>query len=374
MNAPPLLAAHLTPAGRGAVATVRLRGALDSLDSQPPLFRAANKLPVCGQQVGRVIFGKWGTTETEEIVVCRIDDVTLDIHCHGGDAAVGRILADLAARDWQNVDWSKFIEITDGILARELLQTLSRSSTLRTADILLEQQQGALESAVKSLLEPDVKQRRDAIRNMLRWASFGLHLSTPWNVVLFGRPNVGKSSLINALVGYSRSIVYHEPGTTRDVVTAETALEGWPIRLADTAGIREQADALESSGIERARQHLEAADCRVLLLDTSEPPRSDDRRLLEGAPDAIVVAHKSDLPNVWGTDLPAGATAVSSLTGAGVDELARRIVSTLVPELPPASCGIPVTERQVSLLQSALAALEAGDEIGFRASLMRLLA
>jgi tRNA modification GTPase len=373
MNASTLFAARVTPAGRGAVATVRLRGQLDVVDAEPALFRAANSLPVSRQPAGRVCFGRWGRAESEDVIVCRVDESTLDVHCHGGDAAAGRILADLAGRGCRVLTWQQFVERTDGLLAAELLQTLSRASTLRTAGLLLEQQSGVLRSAFESLLTADAISQRTGVRAMLAWAEFGTHLSVPWSVVLFGRPNVGKSSLINALVGYGRSIVYDEPGTTRDVVTAETALEGWPIRLADTAGIRDEAGPLELSGITLTRCHLETADCRVLLLDISDPPRSEDRQLLADSQDAIVVAHKCDLSNVWGAELPAGAISVSSKTGTGLDELARRIVAKLVPELPPTGAAIPVTPRQVDLLRSALTSLEAGDELGCRASLTSLL-
>jgi small GTP-binding protein len=111
---------------------------------------------------------------------------------------------------------------------------------------------------------------------------------------------VGKSSLINALVGYQRSIVFDEPGTTRDVVTAETALDGWPIQFIDTAGLRDSdADDLEAAGIALARQQLDAADLRLLVLDTSQPRNADDERLLDEWTDALVIANKCDLPSAW---------------------------------------------------------------------------
>ncbi|MBW3539752.1 MAG: 50S ribosome-binding GTPase [Planctomycetes bacterium] len=191
---------------------------------------------------------------------------------------------------------------------------------------------------------------------MLGRAEFGLHLVRPWRVVLSGRPNVGKSSLINALVGYQRAIVYDQPGTTRDVVTAETALDGWPFEFADTAGLRTGGDELETAGIARARETLARADCRVLVFDASEPIEADDLRLLAEWPNAIVVANKCDLAPSREASLPPAALRLSALTGNGLDSLAREIVRRVVPNPPAAAEPIPVTERQIDLLRRAHAA------------------
>ena len=180
----------------------------------------------------------------------------------------------------------------------------------------------------------------------------------PWSVVLVGRPNIGKSTLMNALLGFTRSIVYGEPGTTRDVVTAQTAFDGWPVELSDTAGIREPADAIEAAGIDRTWNRLESADLRLLLIDASQGPTSEDRGLLSRYPNALCVGHKSDLVQSGDTysQLPPGAIAVSSLTGDGIDLLMDRIVQLLVPFVPDPCTAFPVTERLQSRLETAHAA------------------
>ncbi|HUG90719.1 MAG TPA: GTPase [Planctomycetaceae bacterium] len=394
------IAALLTPRGRGAVATIGFAGDAGRIDrARPPLFRAANGRPLAKQEIGRVIFGRWGEEPPEEVVVCRVDETIVEINCHGGDAAARRILRQLEAAGSAVVPANEFLVLTQDPLAAELADAVGRATTLRTATILLEQSSGRLRDELLALLAaaddpprtredrrtefhsvrtsedvalargrsgtPSCGVLRERLDALLAWTRFGMHLTRPWSVVLAGRPNVGKSSLINALVGYARSIVFDQPGTTRDVVTAETAFEGWPVRLTDTAGLRSGADPLESAGIERAREQLAGADCRVLLIDTSGRPGESDRRLLAEWPEALVVAHKSDLPDAWGDAVPPGAIGVSSLTGAGVGELTAAIVRRLVPAVPEAGTAIPVTERQMRLLRAARRELVAGDYEAF---------
>jgi tRNA modification GTPase len=340
--------AVITPPGRAAVATIRIAGMV-VLEEPTPLWRAANGRPLTEQPTGRVCFGCWGDESPEEVVLCRIDSDVVEVHCHGGQAAVARIIDDLEARGCEVQSWQEFERAGRDQIESECREALTRATTMRTADILWQQCQGRLSKMFSELEQMPPEQARERAAELLRWAEFGIHLTRPWQVVLCGRPNVGKSSLINALVGYGRSIVYDQPGTTRDVVTAETALEGWPIEFSDTAGLRDEADELESAGIARAMERLMTADLRILLLDSSQPLTDDDDRLLADWPDALVVAHKSDLQTAWEDELP-GAIRVSSLTGAGLDELTTMIVDRLIPAVPPPLTPLPVTHRQAEFL------------------------
>ncbi len=374
-------AALLTPRGRGAVATVRFDGDCRLIDdARPSVFRAANGRRLSEQSVNRIVFGRWGDEFTEEeVVVCRTAEGTIEIHCHGGDAAVRRVLDDLQSIGCTIGSWQQNSTRIAGLLETECIEALTRATTLRTAEMLLQQQSSLLRSALEELRTaewtPDsLAWIRERLDGLLRWSCFGLHLSRPWDVVLAGRGNVGKSSLINMLLGYSRSIVYAEPGTTRDVVTAETAFDGWPVRLADTAGMRDDADTIESAGIRLARGRLAEADLRVLLFDTSQPPHDDDFRLLRDWPDAIRVAHKCDLDNVWtGHQTPDDALRVSSLTGEGVETLAKRLVNRLIPHVPEPDTPLPVTGRQIDLLNRARQAVILKNEADFRAALTECL-
>ncbi len=382
MNGPPL-AALLTPIGRGAIATIRvsLLGASRPVADVWP-FRAANGRPLSSQSVGRIVFGHWGSEPSEEIVLCALDDATLEIHCHGGDAASRRILRDLADAGCRVVASPEFLQQTESPLRAEIMGELCRATTLPTAAILWEQANGLFESAVRSVIAAapaNLPAAAARIREWLAWEDFGLHLTRPWSVVLAGRPNVGKSSLINAILGYTRCVVFDQPGTTRDVVSAQTAIDGWPIEVSDTAGLRASVDPLESAGIERARQTLETADLVVVLVDISQPASAADRAILAEHRPAIVVAHKCDLPVYEGDDRwQRGETAtwlrVSAKTGAGVDALVAAISQRLVPRVPPPDSLIPLTERHIALLKMALAEADRGDATGLLQSLADLMA
>lgn len=362
-------AAILTPVGRGAVATIRIAGDLSDLDRHSNvLFLAANERPLSQQPIGRIAFGHWSADQLpgEDVVVCRTRPDVLEIHCHGGDAAVRRILADLNQAGCSVVDWRQQLADFAGELEAECADMLGRASTWRTAEILHEQASGLLRRSVEELKIAAVTPGHSSsalvqLDALLEWLEFGKHLAQPWTAVLTGRPNVGKSSLINALLGYQRAIVFDQPGTTRDVVTAETAFDGWPVLLADTAGLREATEELEAAGIALARERLENADARLVLIDLSQPPTDDDANLIAHWPDAIIIGHKCDLADQWHDRLPAHALRVSSVTGEGLDEIQRRLIDQLIARVPPPGTPIPITQRQGSLLLRARNELIAGN-------------
>jgi tRNA modification GTPase len=381
------LAGLWTPPGRGAIATIRVSdvegleatGAGSLLDAVP--FRAANGSPLSHQPIGRILFGQWGTEPAEDVVLCAVDHQSLEIHCHGGRAAAERILRDLAGAGFGIVDWSDMLAREKSPLQAELIGQLCRATTLQTSAILWEQANGVFESSIaelRSSATSDLAAAGARIRECLSWTEFGLHLTRPWSVVLAGRPNVGKSSLINAILGYTRSVVFDQPGTTRDVVHASTAVDGWPIELADTAGQRESADPLESAGIERARETLAAADLPMILIDISQAASPTDRTLMSQYPGALVVAHKCDLPEYdgpgkWETQESSAWHRVSSKTGAGLETLVAAVSQRLVSQTPPAGLLIPVTERQAAMLRRGLDASDRGDAVGLLRALDELV-
>lgn len=374
-------AALLTPVGRGAVATIRVEGPLADLDQRiRDQFHAVSGRSLAELPLNRIALAHWGSQVAlrEEIVVCRTASDAFEIHCHGGDAAARRILTELQKAGCDVLDWRQQVEQTADTLELDLLDALARATTERTASLLIEQASGLLRTTLNKLIElaSEEATKLQALRQldeMLAWSDFGKHLSQPWKVVLTGRPNVGKSSLVNALLGFQRAIVFDQPGTTRDVVTAETAFEGWPMQLADTAGLRQATEELEAAGIERALNRLQDADGRLVLVDLSQPPTADDFELMEAWSDSILIGHKCDLPDVWQHRLPATAIRVSSVTGQGLDAVGRRLVEQLVPHVPSPGTAVPINQRQVDLLKAARDQFLAGDFTGGKKSVMRVI-
>jgi tRNA modification GTPase len=160
--------------------------------------------------------------------------------------------------------------------------------------------------------------------------------------------------------------VFDRPGTTRDVLTASAALDGWPVELADTAGLRGDAwlraphDAIESAGIARARASMAAADLVLLVCDASQWWTEADEELMSTIAEPLVVHNKCDLPGAAGVGRPPGL-AVSALTGEGLLQLIAAISRRLVPAPPAPGSPLPFTLRQVRQLQAAQQAVERGD-------------
>ncbi len=366
-------AACWTPPGRGAIAVIRVDNApVDWTAAARPVFQSHRGLPWCDLPVERLIYGRWGWTTPEDVVVCRWNETSFEVHCHGGDAAVARILADLATLGFATVTADEQHAAVVGTVPSELDAAVTKAYTLRTADWLLQQTGSRWSKALQRLSIMSPEAALSQLDEWLSWSDFARHLTEPWTVVLTGRPNVGKSSLINALLGYQRAIVTAQPGTTRDVVTALTAFDGWPVRLSDTAGQRTTTDALEATGIARARQHVATADAVLLLFDQSQPPTPDDFALLAMHPHGIIVAHKSDEPDAWGNQRPPHAIQVSSHRGEGLEALQRALVQRLVPRLPPSDCPLPVTATLRNGLHRLHEALVQKDLQGFQQTLVKL--
>lgn len=181
------------------------------------------------------------------------------------------------------------------------------------------------------------------------------------SVAVVGRPNVGKSSLFNRLVGFDRAIIAERPGTTRDLVTERVDILGVPVLLVDTAGMRHTAEGVEREGVERARGASNVADLSIVVVDGSRLMTDDDREVLAQTADRarVVVVNKNDLPGSLDAGrVDANALKVSAKTGAGIDELRRAIVERLGARALPAETAVITNIRHVTLVERAAAALD----------------
>ena len=360
----------LTPPGRGAIATLSIRGshAVAAVDA---CFQAVAGKPLAAAALNRILFGRWGKRGEvgEELVVSRIAEEEVEVHCHGGRSAIAAIIASLVQQGVEETASETWVLATEpDRLTTEARLALSAARTERTAKHLLVQYQGALREAgekiVAQLQRKECEQAACGINELLQRANFGLHLTQPWRVVLAGEPNVGKSSLMNALLGFSRSIVFDTPGTTRDVVSALTAFDGWLVELLDTAGLRTTTDALESAGVALTEQQLALADLVLFVVDAScllEAANATPAFFLQ-EPNCLLVFNKLDLV-ASGSELPISPAncAVSAKSGWGLELLAQRITERLVPHLPANDTAIPFTNRHRELLTLAHRALLKSD-------------
>jgi len=394
----------LTPPGVGAIACLSIQG-LRAWEIIRKHFRPGGRAELpdvpTPQRFWFGTFGREGQTGDE--VILSVKPSGFELHCHGGVRVVR---------------WIAGIFLEHGFVERPSQWNLdespwallSRSPTARTASVLLDQCQGAFRKALEQILadwpassiecmndnrnnEPPGLSRWDvepvrstginpvahydggsfgamsqALQRLAVLAPLGRHLVEPWRVAIAGPPNVGKSSLLNALAGYTRSIVSPIQGTTRDVVTTVLAFDGWPVELCDTAGLHESVDALESAGIARAEEQLRLADLVLWVKDATEaypvePPGeiADIRR--------IIVWNKYDL-----STRPLSGLAVSAQTRQGIPELIAAIVSRLVPHEPMPLEAVPYIPRLAVGIEQAWQATRTDNLDAARTSLAACLA
>lgn len=392
------ICAIATPVGEGGIGIVRLSGDraipiasyLVRLRSGKPLSTAksfllhyADLVEPVGSETAPGPASQESASPFDEslVVVMRAprsytrEDV-VEIHCHGGPLILKRVCQGLlrcGARLAQPGEFTKRAFLNgrlDLAQAEAVLDTI-RAKTEAALTVAQTQLRGSLSTQAHALrdrliallaeveagidfVEEDLpfvgrealaSGLQEAERLVTRWlatAQQGRVLREGMTTAIIGRPNVGKSSLLNALVQTDRAIVTPIPGTTRDVLEEYVNVRGIPLRLLDTAGLRETEDPVEQEGVRRTRTAIDRAELVVLVLDSSQPPHADDLALLDqlSGTRGILVLNKSDLPRqLHESDLPLShpgplpIVSVSALTGQGLDEL-RSAIWTLAAGSP----------------------------------------
>lgn len=398
------IAAISTPPGRGGIGVLRLSGAA-ALEIASALFQSASRAPLDSPnhaQFGSII---------DQATVEPIDEAILtyfkaphsytgedvvELSCHGSPVILRRVLQMMTACGARIAEpgeftFRAFLNRRIDLAQAQAIRDVINAQTEYQARVAARQLEGAfskrltplkeslveiivhLESSVEFVEEdisPDAASALfvklshiiEALAEISASFSFGRYVKEGFDLAIVGRPNVGKSSVFNRLVGRDRAIVTALPGTTRDALYESASISGVPVRLIDTAGIRETTDVVESIGITRSRSAIADADISLLVLDASEPLTDDDAKLLEHVPEErrIIALNKTDLPRrVESGSLHAAAqdevVAISAMTGEGFDRLTCAIFLRLSGEHSGERDDLMITDaRQHAAVQHAI--------------------
>ena len=414
------IAAISTPSGPGAIGILRLSGPRAVRIAQA-CFKPLGRKALADYPVRFLVYGDLLDSGGQPIDRCLCTysrgpasytgEDTAEFQCHGSPMVLSLGLQALFAQGARQAGPGEFtrraflngrLDLTQAEAVGDLLEANSREGARHAAGRLagaLSQRIGEIYSALVDIMAhfhavldyPDedidpftreelartLDAQEGALRKLVASGARGFRLAQGLACPILGRPNAGKSSLLNALAGYDRAIVTDIPGTTRDTVEVQIQVDGLPVRLIDTAGIREGGDPVEQLGVERSWAALASANLILLVWDSSTPFTREDRRLLleclSGA-DTILVENKCDLSaqSLPDLELPEELAEhlhrvpISARTGAGLDQL-EAVMARLARDFFPQAKGdaygqLLTNERQTQAASRALQAVQRAQE------------
>ena len=413
------IAAISTPPGRGGIGIVRISGP-QAKQIAAPLLRLTHPLAHAQARFAKIVDPANGNELDEAIVTLfaaphsYTDEDLLEIAAHGAPVLLDHLLRLCLAQGARLAEPGEFtqrawlsgrIDLTQAEAVRDLIE----AHTLQQARIAAQQLGGSLARVLApikrdlialiatleagmdfaagedlddiDILPPaQITQRLESLHAPLAALAdsyaYGRVLREGLTLAIVGRPNAGKSSLFNRLLQQDRAIVTAEPGTTRDLVTERLALEGIPITLVDTAGLRESASEAEAHGIAKSREALADADIVLHVLDATQPRTPEDKALADSMAHRphLTLLNKSDLledpraphldSEMWegGAKIVSPPIPTSALTGAGIDQLRAAILTHIRQGATGEEAALLTNLRQQHALEAALAALAAAKE------------
>jgi tRNA modification GTPase len=420
------IAAIATPIGQGGIGIVRLSGP-DALKIADRIFRPRNaaRMPskvLTYSVIYGLLFDPADPSPVDEVIVSVMrgphsytrEDI-LEINGHGGMVIIRRILEIVLAEGARLAEPGEFtkraflngrISLSQAEAVMDLITAKTEESRRIAADQLggsLAGKLGAIRNRLLDLCalaeacidfsedEIELKTSEQMGADLEAVAQELEKLSRTYNEARFfreglataivGRPNVGKSSLLNALLARDRAIVTDRPGTTRDLIEEYINISGLPVRIIDTAGIRHSDETIEQEGIRRSLRALENADCILAVFDGSMPLDAEDHSLIRkiSSGNAIIVVNKADLDEQisFGDLLPVNSplVRVSTLTGEGIDDLKSLIVTTNLKEWKEEREGVVITNlRQKQAIDQSVTALGRAAQILGRNQPLEILA
>jgi tRNA modification GTPase len=408
------IVAIATPAGHGGLGVIRVSGpmaariARDFLEGAPELLpRQAMYARVVGNSwspdPARAADTQWSGPIDEVIATyfprpaSYTGEDVVEIAAHGSPVVLGAIVLRAVAAGARHAERGEFtlraflngrIDLVQAEAVRDLIEAVTPlqaraafdqlQGTLTTAISAIDHDLFALAARLEASIDfpdagyhfvdaascaEDIEALAGRVRELLADAQRGRIIREGRQATLAGRTNTGKSSVFNKLAGSERAIVTAIAGTTRDLITESIEIEGIPVDLVDTAGVRESGDAIEREGVSRALRAAEATDLVLLVLDVARPLDEEDRLLLERTRGRarVVVVNKIDCPHAWeGRELGLSVETpvrISAKTGAGLPELRRAIAASLTGSDVTAEPPLVTNVRHVGLLTGAERAL-----------------